>query len=127
MRARVVYCLAMPRADFDPLAATVLPDALAKTIGVELERNEREGLPRMVDHADQTDRFAVTREIGRGGMGRVLEATDSQFRRLVALKEMLADGSNEQARRRFVTEALVTANLQHPGIPAVYARGERSA
>jgi hypothetical protein len=79
-----------------------------------------------VDEANDGHRFAIGREIGRGGMGRVLEATDAQFQRLVALKETLADGANEQVRRRFLTEALVTANLQHPGIPAVYARGERS-
>ena len=70
------------------------------------------------------ERFELGREIGRGGMGRVLEATDRQFRRTVAIKEMLSVG-DASGKKRFLTEALVTGNLQHPGIPAVYERGDR--
>jgi hypothetical protein len=69
-----------------------------------------------------SDRFLRGREIGRGGMGRVVEAVDRQFNRVVALKEItIADSPG--ARRRFVTEAVVTGNLEHPGIPSVYERG----
>ena len=31
-----------------------------------------------------------------------------------------------QAKQRFLTEALITGNLAHPGIPAVYERGDRA-
>jgi hypothetical protein len=66
-------------------------------------------------------RFAPGKVLGEGGMGRVLEAEDRQFGRRVALKELLGHGSNDE--RRFVVEALITGNLEHPGIPAVYERG----
>lgn len=64
-------------------------------------------------------RYERGRELGRGGMGRVVEAVDRQFSRVVALKELLGNGD----RARFATEALVTGNLEHPGIPSVYERG----
>src|SRR5262249_33565544 len=69
-------------------------------------------------------RYHLGRELGRGGMGRVVEAVDRQFDRVVAVKEMLGDPTGN-AHARFETEALVTGNLEHPGIPAVHERGHR--
>ena len=68
-------------------------------------------------------RYRSTRVIGEGGMGRVVEAEDLQFGRMVALKTMLASGDQDERLRRFALESVVTANLDHPGIPAVYERG----
>ena len=65
-------------------------------------------------------RYERGRELGRGGMGRVVEAVDRQFNRVVAIKELL-NGSIDQ--RRFAIEAHVTGNLEHPGIPTVYEHG----
>jgi hypothetical protein len=67
-------------------------------------------------------RYAPGRLIGRGGMGKVVEAEDRQFGRKVALKTMLGAERDDRVRR-FGIEAVVTANLDHPGIPAVYERG----
>jgi serine/threonine protein kinase len=66
-------------------------------------------------------RFQLGRELGHGGMGRVVEAVDKQFNRVVAVKELLSD--TPAARARFATEALITGNLEHAGIPSVYERG----
>jgi hypothetical protein len=110
--------------------------ALAQTVGLGLEAElaatvtasataPAGGASTIPAATTSGERFEVGREIGRGGMGRVLEATDRQFRRTVAVKEMLAVG-DAHARRRFLTEALVTGNLEHPGIPAVYERGDRA-
>jgi predicted Ser/Thr protein kinase len=68
-------------------------------------------------------RFVASRVIGEGGMGRVHEALDRQFSRPVALKELRGDRVSGAARERFATEALVTGNLEHPGVPPVYERG----
>jgi serine/threonine protein kinase len=72
-------------------------------------------------------RYREGRAIGRGGMGRVVEATDLQFGRVVALKTMLGGGEAGERVQRFGLEAIVTANLDHPGIPAVYERGRDGA
>jgi hypothetical protein len=105
---------------------------LAKTVGIELALagtvaadGDTSATPAPATPEVPGERFHLGREIGRGGMGRVLEATDRQFRRTVAVKEMLSVG-DPHAKRRFLTEALVTGNLEHPGIPAVYERGDRA-
>lgn len=66
-------------------------------------------------------RYDIERVIGQGGMGRVLEAQDRQFGRAVAIKQIVSD--SPQLRRRFLTEARVTATLEHPGVPPVYEMG----
>jgi WD40 repeat protein len=60
-------------------------------------------------------------EIARGGLGRIVRAQDLRTGRMVAIKEMLAD--TPDAAARFVREAIVTANLQHPAIVPVYEVG----
>ena len=68
-----------------------------------------------------SDRYRVTGEVGRGGIGRVLRALDQVLDRPVALKELFT--ATDGSRRRFVREALITARLQHPSIVPVYDAG----
>src|SRR5512139_1730255 len=65
--------------------------------------------------------YAITGEIAKGGMGRVLEARDRRLGRAVAIKELLP--RNRDAARRFEREARITARLQHPAIIHVYEAG----
>jgi tetratricopeptide (TPR) repeat protein len=71
---------------------------------------------RVVDEID----YVIERELARGGMGRIMLATDRQGRR-VAIKILL--GGGERARRRFLRELQVTARLQHPSIVTLYEAG----
>ena len=66
-------------------------------------------------------RYAWLAEIGAGGLGRVWAARDERLGRTVAVKELRAD--QPAARTRFLREAKVTADLQHPGIVPVYDVG----
>jgi Protein kinase domain len=68
-------------------------------------------------------RYEVGDEIARGGMGRVVEATDTLLGRTVALKEAL--GANDDALRRFRREIYITARLEHPSIVPVHDAGTR--
>jgi WD40 repeat protein len=68
------------------------------------------------------DHFEAGREIGRGGMGRVIEAHDRKLDRVVAVKRLLVASGG--AAERFRREARLTARLQHPGIVPVYEHGE---
>ncbi len=64
------------------------------------------------------------REIARGGMGAILEATDQSLDREVAMKVMLDAGESDQvARQRFLREALVLARLSHPNIVPIHELG----
>ncbi len=60
--------------------------------------------------------FRVVREIGRGGMGRVMlgERADGQFEQRVAIK-VIHQGA-PGVLRRFVEERRILALLEHPGI-----------
>ena len=69
--------------------------------------------------------FTLLEEIGHGGMGVVFKARDVALDREVAVK-LLQDryGPDSAAAVRFVDEARITGQLQHPGIPAVYQVGQ---
>jgi serine/threonine-protein kinase len=63
--------------------------------------------------------------IGRGGMGEVLAATDLRIERGVAVKRMRGHASPE-AVARFLREAKIQAQLDHPAIVPVHELGADS-
>ena len=69
--------------------------------------------------------YAVTAEIGRGGMGEVYQARDTKLDRDVALK-VLPDAFTSDPDRlaRFEREAKVLASLNHPNIGHIYGLEE---
>ena len=67
------------------------------------------------------DRYEVRDEFARGGLGRIFRANDKRLARPVALKQLIAGG--QEAARRFIREALITARLQHPAIVPIYEAG----
>lgn len=71
-------------------------------------------------------RFVVLEPLARGGMGEVSIARDEELQRDVAFKEIRGTAADDQRyRSRFLREAEITAQLEHPGIIPVYARGEQ--
>jgi eukaryotic-like serine/threonine-protein kinase len=67
-------------------------------------------------------RYVLGEELGSGGVGRVVEATDLDFSRRVALK-ILKSGSGRAAVERLQTEARITGQLEHPNIVPVHEIG----
>ena len=68
--------------------------------------------------------FKLVRQIGRGGMGIVYEATQLSLGRRVAVKVLsLAAAMDEKHLQRFKNEAQAAANLHHTNIVPVYAVG----
>jgi serine/threonine-protein kinase len=76
------------------------------------------------DDADASIRYRIDGEIARGGMGAVLKGRDPDLGRDVALK-VLRDDLRENADmvRRFVEEAQIGGQLQHPGVVPIYELG----
>lgn len=69
-------------------------------------------------------RYVVRREIGRGGMGRVLEAYDPALDRTVAIKLILPAALSSAARERFMREAETLGAMRHPNVIEVFDVGE---
>lgn len=85
-------------------------------------------------------RYLFRAEIGRGGLGRVTTALDTHLGREIAVKELFGpgragngDSRHEDALRltevtdleRFLREARLTGQLEHPNIIPVYEVGRR--
>ncbi len=79
----------------------------------------------MAEMALSSNHFRLIKEHARGGLGRVYLAEDLRFGRQVALKQIRAEHAHEEEyRAKFLLEAEVTGQLEHPGIVPVYALGE---
>ncbi|HSD86948.1 MAG TPA: serine/threonine-protein kinase, partial [Kofleriaceae bacterium] len=92
-----------------PLMATVMPNTAAPLPNVAPPAMPQEG------------RYTPVSEIARGGMGRVVEATDTVLGRTVAVKEALS--LDPETIRRFQRETRITARLEHPSIVPVHDAG----
>jgi len=87
-------------------------------------------------------RYAERTQHAKGGMGRVIRAFDTAMQREVAIKELLPEiynlaggdmstlprgiGANQDAIQRFLNEARITGQLEHPAIVPVYEIGTQT-
>ena len=70
------------------------------------------------------DRYAIERELGRGGMASVYLALDLKHHRKVAVKVLRSDLAIALGAERFLREIEIAATLNHPHILAVHDSGE---
>ncbi|MCA8920752.1 MAG: serine/threonine protein kinase [Planctomycetes bacterium] len=79
------------------------------------------------DRSPPKERYAVAEELGRGGMGRVLRVEDNDLNREVAMKVLLVDedatGVDAELLQRFVEEAQINSQLEHPNVLPVHDFG----
>ncbi len=69
-------------------------------------------------------RYALEREIGRGGMATVFLAKEPKHRRKVALKVLDPELAESLGADRFLREIEIAANLTHPHILPLFDSGE---
>ena len=69
------------------------------------------------------DRYAIERELGRGGMAVVMLARDLKHQRQVAIKVLRPELSQSLGTERFLREIEVAAQLTHPHILPVFDSG----
>lgn len=100
----------------DEIGATTPVEASESGFGIG-------GSPKDALCPDSVERYAVGREIARGGMGAILEVWDQDLDRPLAMKVLLDRvGQTPSASliQRFVREARITGQLNHPGIVPVH-------
>lgn len=128
MNVRVIYCSACGKANAQEAGycyncgktlQTML--AGAPDLGEQTTVIADRSAPKQLLHG----RYMIVSLLGRGGMGAVYKAEDTQFgNRPVAIKEMNQSGLTRQeialAAEQFKQEALLLANLNHPNLPSIY-------
>ncbi|MCH2106229.1 MAG: bifunctional serine/threonine-protein kinase/formylglycine-generating enzyme family protein [Planctomycetes bacterium] len=87
-----------------------------------------DALMQLQDRLDPERRLEVQGEMARGGMGAVLSVFDRNLRRQMAMKVMLKQEELEGPLSagpmgRFLDEAQITGQLEHPGIVPVHELG----
>ena len=80
------------------------------------------GLQETASLARQLGQYTLEQKIGSGSMGEIFRARHAMLRRPTAIK-LMADGSSEQALRRFEKEVQLTARLTHPNTICIYDYG----
>ena len=74
---------------------------------------------------DSDSRYQLQGEIARGGMGAILKGRDTDLGRDLAIKVLLDQHKNKpEVIQRFVEEAQIGGQLQHPGIAPIYELGQ---
>jgi serine/threonine protein kinase/Flp pilus assembly protein TadD len=83
-------------------------------------------MPEILDRlrAALVDRYAIEREVGRGGMATVYLAQDVRHHRPVAVKVLHPQLAVSLGSDRFLREIQIAARLQHPHIVPLYDSGQ---
>jgi serine/threonine protein kinase len=85
---------------------------------------EPSALVRAIETTRSESRHDITRFLAEGGIGKVFVARDGQLNREVVLKTLKPEMVlTPDARRRFLKEAQVNAQLEHPNIVPIYQAG----
>ncbi|MBI3270776.1 MAG: protein kinase [Planctomycetes bacterium] len=84
-------------------------------------------LARPESEGETFGRYRLSRELGRGGMGVVYKAWDTDLRRFVALKTLLPEAApGPEQVERFLREARAAGGLRHPNIVQVHDVGDHA-
>jgi eukaryotic-like serine/threonine-protein kinase len=125
----------------DPLAslAAVADDGVRRVLAVLGDAAVEKTLAQLPQHGSHVllsslpfnletrERYTLSRLHASGGIGRVWLARDDDLGREVALKELRPEQSSSPAVwQRFLEEARITGQLEHPGIVPVYELARRS-
>jgi serine/threonine protein kinase len=93
------------------------------TLGDDTSRAGEKSVKELLNRRGKAGtRYVLAGEIARGGMGAVLRAVDCDIRREVAIKYLL-NQTDRYRKARFVEEAQITGQLEHPNIVPIHELG----
>ena len=101
----------------------VAPSAPGGGVTIRTQRPAAVDTDAVLEEIRPSVRYRIESEVARGGMGAIHLAEDPALRRRVAVKTMLAPKASTDEMVRFIEEAQITGQLNHPGIVPVYELG----
>ena len=100
-------------------------EILERTIAALEQENNEAIQPPLTSSQNMEDRYIDLGLLGKGGMGEVRKVRDKVLKRNLAMKIIhLNFVQNKNALSRFIEEAQVGAQLQHPNIVPIHDLGE---
>ncbi|MGA2033796.1 MAG: serine/threonine-protein kinase, partial [Thermoguttaceae bacterium] len=115
----------VPVGQIDGMASSLADAGVNSVVTLEpsaRRRGERSLNELLAAQGQNRQRYVVAEEIARGGMGAVLRAVDCDIRREVAVKYLL-DQTESAKKLRFIEEAQITGQLEHPNIVPIHELG----
>ncbi|HVY46862.1 MAG TPA: SUMF1/EgtB/PvdO family nonheme iron enzyme [Minicystis sp.] len=115
----------LTREQVEELADGVVKSERAPTRIADEPSGERLSAPVNVPRTAELGepRYDLGESLGVGGVGKVVTAKDREIGRSVALKTLKHADAQPSVIERFVNEARVTAQLEHPNVVPVYDMG----
>ena len=108
-----------PRSSVGDLRPVLLKEAEGESAHIIKPKSDAMPKP-----SETGDRYHLSGEIARGGMGAVLRGRDVDLGRELAVKVLLEKYANRpEIARRFIEEAQIAGQLQHPGVVPIYDIG----
>ena len=108
-------------ADRDKTRATILLDNTRNELNARDDAYIHTELQDDVEFPSLADYCEVEKPFAEGGQGTISRAVDKTLRRTIAIKSLRKEILDKPAlRKAFVTEALITAQLEHPAIVPIH-------
>ncbi|MEK6286676.1 MAG: protein kinase [Acidobacteriota bacterium] len=88
-------------------------------------KTEKVAAPPLIEPEGHIGRFEIRRSLGAGGMGEIFESYDTELERTVAIKVLASKHiEDETMKQRFLREARMASQLNHPNIATIHEIGE---
>jgi tRNA A-37 threonylcarbamoyl transferase component Bud32 len=109
------------------IITTELRETDRAAMAVHDGRTEKVALPPLIEPEGHIGRFEIRRSLGAGGMGEIFESYDTDLQRTVAIKVLASKHlEDETMKQRFLREARMASQLNHPNIATIHEIGEAS-
>jgi serine/threonine-protein kinase len=107
------------------IITTELRETDRAAMAVHDGKTEKVAAPPLIEPQGHIGRFDIRRSLGAGGMGEIFEAYDTELHRTVAIKVLASKYVEDEAmNQRFLREARMASQLNHPNIATIYEIGE---
>lgn len=109
------------------IITTELRETDRAAMAVHDGKTEKVVAPPLIEPEGHIGRFEIRRTLGAGGMGEIFESYDTDLQRTVAIKVLASKHiEDETMKQRFLREARMASQLNHPNIATIHEIGEAS-